>query len=177
MFFSFVLHFRWMPYQNLKMPKNGVSENRVTVVLGAQWGDEGKGKVRQAQNKGGSGQTLGRLLHQSPKFYTRQLFLFRWLNNFEDFYFFIYWLLKLSVQTFQPLIVIYRRVYFGYHYWGCTLYINLSAIVLSLQIPAQNKDDNIYKQRSTNTDLLTGGRTDKLDYRVALFCIGRVGFN
>jgi len=27
------------------MPKNGVSENRVTVVLGAQWGDEGKGKV------------------------------------------------------------------------------------------------------------------------------------
>ena len=27
------------------MTKNGVAENRVTVVLGAQWGDEGKGKV------------------------------------------------------------------------------------------------------------------------------------
>ena len=39
-----------------------------------------------------------------------------------------------GVQTFQPLIVIYKRGNFADHHWGC-MYINLSAIVLSLKIP------------------------------------------
>ena len=30
---------------SFKMAVNGLTENRVMVVLGAQWGDEGKGKV------------------------------------------------------------------------------------------------------------------------------------
>ena len=40
-------------------------------------------------------------------------FLIRWLNNFGD-------LIKFSVQTFQPLILIYRRGNFMHHHWGCT---------------------------------------------------------
>ena len=37
-------------------------------------------------------------------------FLIRWIHNFVEFSeFFIGWIIKLSVQTFQPLIVIYRR--------------------------------------------------------------------
>ena len=31
------------------------------------------------------------------------------------------WVMKLIVQTFQPLTVIYRRCNFMYHYWGCKL--------------------------------------------------------
>ena len=30
------------------------------------------------------------------------------------------WFMKLSVQTFLPLILIYRRGNFEYHYWECT---------------------------------------------------------
>ena len=37
------------------------------------------------------------------------------------YWFFIGWFIKLSVQTFQPQIVIYRSVYFVYHHWGCTI--------------------------------------------------------
>ena len=36
-----------------------------------------------------------------------------WLHNFGDFYWILIgWSIKLNVQTFQPLIVIYRRGYF-----------------------------------------------------------------
>ena len=31
------------------------------------------------------------------------------------------WFIKLSVQIFQPLIVIYRKGNFDYHHWGYTL--------------------------------------------------------
>ena len=42
-------------------------------------------------------------------------------NNFWDSkWILIGWLIKLSVQTFQPLIVIYRRDNFVYHYWRYT---------------------------------------------------------
>ena len=59
-------------------------------------------------------------------------FLIRWLNNFGDFsLILIGWFINLSVQTFQPLIIIYRRDNFVYHYWE---YINSSSIVLSLKI-------------------------------------------
>ena len=40
---------------------------------------------------------------------------------------FIGWCIKLSVQTFQPLNVIYRRVNIVYYYWGYTsIYMLLS---------------------------------------------------
>ena len=89
--------------------------------------------------------TIGFLLYQSPKFYD-SVFLF---VGFEYFHrILIGWFIKWIVQTFviyrrinlvysfQPLIVIYRRGNFVYYYMVCTLYINLSAVVLSLQSPA-----------------------------------------
>ena len=33
---------------------------------------------------------------------------------------FLNWFIKLSGQTFQPLILIYRRGNFVYHHWECT---------------------------------------------------------
>ena len=55
---------------------------------------------------------MGCLLHQSPKFYYNVL-LFVVLTNLK--------ILKwLRVQTFQLLIVIYRRSNLVYYYWGCT---------------------------------------------------------
>ena len=67
-------------------------------------------------------------LHWYQKFYNTELFLFNSISlNFEN------WLVgfcKLNVQTFQPLILIYRKGNFVHHHWG-----NLSAIVLSFQIP------------------------------------------
>ena len=47
----------------------------------------------------------------------------------------IHLFLKLIVQTFKPLIIIYRRCNFVYHYWGCTsIYWQLSYPFRSLQI-------------------------------------------
>ena len=54
-----------------------------------------------------------------PKVFFKNCFLILWLNNFEDFWgILIGWFMKLSVQTFQPLISIYRRVNFVYHHWA-----------------------------------------------------------
>ena len=48
--------------------------------------------------------------------------LIRLLNNFWDFnWILIDWFIKLSVQTFQLLILIYRRFNFVFHHWRCTL--------------------------------------------------------
>ena len=48
-------------------------------------------------------------------------FLILKLNNLGDFYcILVGWFIFLSVQTFQPLIVINRRGNFEYHDWGCT---------------------------------------------------------
>ena len=58
-----------------------------------------------------------------------QSFIIRWLNNFGDLFNFIGWFIKLSFQMFQPIIVIYRRVFFCIIIGG--MYINLSAIVVS----------------------------------------------
>ena len=55
---------------------------------------------------------MGCLLHESPKFYNN-VFLFVVLITLGTF--------KLNVQTFQPLIVINRRVNFVYNHWECTL--------------------------------------------------------
>ena len=38
--------------------------------------------------------------------------------------------IKLSVKTFQPIIVIYRRANFVYYYWGCTSIIGHCLIPL-----------------------------------------------
>ena len=47
-------------------------------------------------------------------------FLICWLN-FRDFYWILIgWFNNLSVQTFQPLTVIYRSGNFVYHHWWCT---------------------------------------------------------
>ena len=50
-------------------------------------------------------------------------FLINWLKNFGDYYkILIGWFFKLSVQTFQTLIFIYRRGNFVYYHWGCASY-------------------------------------------------------
>ena len=55
--------------------------------------------------------TFDCLLHQSAKL-CNIVFLIHWLNKYRDF-FYIDWLVhKLSGQTFLPLIVIYRSVFF-----------------------------------------------------------------
>ena len=61
-------------------------------------------------------------------------FLICWLNNFGKFYWIlISWFIKLSVQTFQPLIVIYNRRNFVYPHRGCTsMYWPLSYLFKSL---------------------------------------------
>ena len=57
--------------------------------------------------------------YTSPQSYTKKSFLIRWLNNFGEYYhILIGWIIYLSVQTFQPLIVTYRRVNFVHHHWG-----------------------------------------------------------
>ena len=58
----------------------------------------------------------GRGYYTSPQSFIK-CFLIRWLNNFEEFIEF-YWFINLSVQTFQPLIVIYIMGNFMYHHWG-----------------------------------------------------------
>ena len=60
----------------------------------------------------------------------------RWLNNFTDFYFdLIGWFIKLIVQTFQAIIVMYRRGNFVYHHWGGTyIYLLLSYPFRTLSI-------------------------------------------
>ena len=74
--------------------------------------------------------TIGCLLHQSPKFYNN-VFLFVGLTTLGIL---IVWFIKLSVNKFQPLSLIYRRGDFVYHP-SLGMYINLSAIFLSLQNP------------------------------------------
>ena len=46
----------------------------------------------------------------------------------------------LKVKTLQSLILKYRMVNFVYHHWGCTLYINLSAIALAYPFRSLQKD-------------------------------------
>ena len=54
-------------------------------------------------------------------YYTSPQSLIRWLNIFGDFYWiYVGMFIKLSVQTFQPLNVMYRRSNFVYHLWRCT---------------------------------------------------------
>ena len=45
--------------------------------------------------------------------------LTHWLKNFTT-WILIGWFIKLSVQTFLPLILIFRRGNFVYHHWRCT---------------------------------------------------------
>ena len=49
------------------------------------------------------------------------MFSFSLARNFRDFYWILIgWFIELSVQTFQQLIVIYRKGNFVYYRWGCT---------------------------------------------------------
>ena len=47
--------------------------------------------------------------------------VFLFVGFWDLYWIFICLFIKLSVQTFQPLIVIYRRENFVYHHWVCTL--------------------------------------------------------
>ena len=52
--------------------------------------------------------------------------LFLLVSNFGDFYWsLIGWLVKLIVQTFQPLIVIYWRGTYVYQHWECAPFYRL----------------------------------------------------
>ena len=68
-------------------------------------------------NVSGREETLICLLHQSPKFYNVSYSL---AQQLWEFFLNFNWFIKLSVQTFQPLIEIYRRGHFVYHHCGCT---------------------------------------------------------
>ena len=57
------------------------------------------------------------ILHLSPVFY--YVFLFVGKNYGEFCYMLIGWFIKMSIQTFQPLNVIYRRGNFVYQHWVC----------------------------------------------------------
>ena len=51
-----------------------------------------------------------------------QSFLICWLNKYMNFYWILIgWLIKLSLLTFQPPIVLYNRGNFVYYHWGCML--------------------------------------------------------
>ena len=92
--------------------KQGVSKERVLIKLSSTW--EGIQVIFNSKEVQLS--CLCPSLSTSP-----QIFLMCWLNNFEDFYWvLIGWFIKFSVQTFQPIILIYRRGNFKYHK-GCTL--------------------------------------------------------
>ena len=68
-----------------------------------------------------------------------QSFFIRWLDNFGDFYWILIGLLiKLSDQTFQPLILIYRIGNFVYQHWGYT------SIYRLLSYPFRSLDFFIY---------------------------------
>ena len=58
------------------------------------------------------------LLHESPKF-LNNVFLFASLKNLGTFTKFLLFFFKLSVQTFQPIIVITRGT-FVCQIWICT---------------------------------------------------------
>ena len=81
---------------------------------------------------------FGLLLHQSTKFYYN-VFLFvdlttLWTWNWN----WRFWLIgsrSWVSKQFSHQYNLHRWSYFVYHHWGCTMYINLWAIVLSLQIP------------------------------------------
>ena len=63
---------------------------------------------------------LGCLLHKSPKS-NNNVFIFVGLTTLGTVnWILIGWLIKLSVKTLQPLIVIYRSNHFVYNHWGCT---------------------------------------------------------
>ncbi len=62
-------------------------------------------------------------------------FLNHWLQNFGDFYWIlISWFIKMSVQTFQALILIYRRGNFVNYQWFTSDYRPLSYPFRSLSI-------------------------------------------
>ena len=63
---------------------------------------------------------LGCLLYQSLKFHYN-VFLFVGSTTLGLLFNLISWFIRLIVQTFQLVIVIYRRYIFVYHYCECTL--------------------------------------------------------
>ncbi len=84
---------------------------------------------RNGQEAREGGNIAGVVYYTSP-----QKLVIRWLTNLGDLHgILIGWIRNLSVQTFQQLIVIYRRVNFVYHYWKCTsIYHQLSSPFRSL---------------------------------------------
>ena len=73
-----------------------------------------------------------RCLIHYPKIYIN-IFLFVGLTTLGTLVILINWFIKLSVQTFQRLIQIYRLGYFVFHNWGCTsIYWPLSYLFRSL---------------------------------------------
>ena len=78
------------------------------------------------------------------------------LYLFGDFYWiFVGWFFKLSVQMFQPLIVIYRRVNFVYYYWEWTsIYRLLSHPFWSLIIQTYNLLFREYLRSKTAEEII-----------------------
>ena len=66
------------------------------------------------------GGDIGLLITIYPKVLKYISYLFIWLNSFGDYYsILIGWFIKLSVQMFQPIFVIYRRGNFVNHpFWS-----------------------------------------------------------
>ena len=102
------------------------------------------------------GRGLWAVYYTSP-----QSFNIRWLNSFGDVNcILIDWFIKLSVQIFQPLIVIYKKGIFVYHQWGCTLiYRPFSYPFRSLK---KWKKANYVDERRSNVNLINSSR---LSYR------------
>ena len=79
--------------------------------------------------------TLGCLLHQSSTFLRTFYFIVCLTTLGIIIIFLIGWSIKLSVQTFQPLTVIYRRENLACNHWGCTsIYLPFSYPFRSLDI-------------------------------------------
>ncbi len=75
------------------------------------------------------------LLHWSPKFYNNVFIFVSLTTLWTNTEFWLVGLLSLSVQTFQQLILIYRRSNFVCHYWECTsIYRQFSYTFRSLLI-------------------------------------------
>ena len=81
---------------------------RECIWTSARVGQGIKETLKRLKMRGGRG-------HKSPKFYNK-VFLF-----VGDFcWILIGWFIRLSVLTFHPTILIYRRINFVYHQWVCT---------------------------------------------------------
>ena len=78
-----------------------------------------------------SGRGHWAVYYTSLQNFIKKSFLIRWLNNFGNFL--IVWFIKMNFQTFQPLIVIFRKDNYMCSHWEClSVYRPLSCPFRSL---------------------------------------------